>query len=235
MSAITQLAAKTRTKKAAPLVLPDVPVPQVNLLPPEVGAARKADTAKRWAVIAVVGALVLSAAAWGVLQIGYGDAKDKLREAQDQTSALRAEQARYAEVPQILAQQDQLRATRSSAFATDVDWKVYISGAVGVLPEGTALERIDGNVATLMSGEVNPVDGLSAPGIGQVKITARSNTVPDAGALVAAMNSIAGLSEARAESVTLVSDADSTFYRIVVTAQLNQGALRPSPFDNGED
>ena len=231
MSPIAQLAARTKTKKAAPLVLPEIPVPQVNLLPPEVGAARKADTAKRWALIAVVGALALSAAAWGALQLGLADAKDKLREAESQTAALRADQARFAEVPQILAQQDVLKATRSTAFATDVDWQVYIDGLLAVLPQGTALERIEGNIATPMNGEVNPVDGLSAPGIGQVKMTGRSDTVPDAGALVAAINSVEGLSEARMESVALVTEAEGTFYRIVMTAQLNPAALRPSPFE----
>ncbi|MCL2849796.1 MAG: hypothetical protein FWE61_07105 [Micrococcales bacterium] len=230
MSPIAQLANKTKGKKAAPLVLPAVPVPQVNLLPPEVGAARKADSAKRWAIIAVVGAVALSAAGWFAAHLNESAARDRLADARAETNQLTREQARYAEVPMIMLHQDALRASRDAVFATDVDWPVYIAGALALLPEGTHLERIDGSVATSMSGEVPAVDGLSPPGIGQVKITGRTTTVPDAGAFVAAVNSIQGLSEARMESVSLVTDLDGMFYRVVLTAQLNESALRPSPF-----
>ena len=236
MSSIAQLASKNKAKKSAPLVLPAIPVPQVNLLPPEVGAARKADVAKRWAVAAVVVAVLLSAAGWGLVQMGQSAATDRLNDAEAETVRLRNEQQRYAEVPQVLAQQDLLRATRSAAFATDVSWATYIGGALGVLPAGTALERVEASVTTPMNGEVPPVDVLDQPGIGQMTITGRSTTVPDAGALVGAMNSIQGLTEARVVSVTLVSDPDAgTFYRVVMTAQVNQDALRPNPFDDGED
>ena len=232
MSAIAQLASKTKAKKSAPLVLPAVPVPQVNLLPPEVGDARKADVAKRWAVVAVVAAVAVSAGGWFFFQQQQSAAQDKLTAAEAETTQLRHEQQTYAEVPQILTQRDAVRATRSLAFTTDVDWPTYLSGVLGVLPEGTSLEKVEANVATPMSGEVSAVDTLDQPGIGQLKITARSTTVPDAGALVAAMSSIQGLTEARVASVTLVASPDGAdFYRVVMTAQLNHDALRPDPFD----
>ncbi len=235
MSSIAQLS-KNKGKKSAQLTLPAVPVPQVNLLPPEVGDARKADVAKRWAVIAVIAAVVLSAAGWGVAQMGQSAADDKLSDAQAETAQLRAEQQRYAEVPQVLAQQDLLRATRDAAFATDVDWATYLGAALNVLPAGTSLEKIDANLTTPMTGEVGPVDSLDQAGIGQLTIVGRSSTVPDAGAVIAAMNSIQGLTESRVTSVEYVSDPDDgVFYRVTLTAQVNQDALRPSPFNDGED
>ncbi|MCL2091425.1 MAG: hypothetical protein FWH11_09450 [Micrococcales bacterium] len=232
---IAQLS-KSKPKRSAPLVLPAVPVPQVNLLPPEVGAARKADVARRWAVVAVVVAVVLSAAGWGVAQMGQLAAADRLDQAQTETAQLQVEQRRYAEVPQVLGQQDVLRATRDAAFATDMEWATYLGGALGVLPDGTSLEKIEARLSTAMTGAVSPVDTLDQAGIGQLTITGRSPTVPDAGALVAAMSSIQGLTEARVTSVAYVSDPDDgVFYRVVMTAQVNEAASRPNPFDDGKD
>ncbi len=235
MSSIAQLA-KSKGKKSAPLVLPAVPVPQVNLLPPEVGDARKADAAKRWAVVAVVVAVVLVAVGWGVVQMGQSAATDKLNQAQSETAQLRNEQQKYAEVPQIQAQQDALRATRDTAFATNVDWATYIGGTLGVLPQGSSLEKIVGTLSSSITGPVAPIDGLDQPGVGQVTITTRSLTVPDAGALIAAINSIKGLTEARVTAVELISDSDvGLFYRTTLTAQVNEDALRTNTFDDGED
>lgn len=235
MSSIAQLA-KSKGKKSAALVLPAAPVPQVNLLPPEVGDARKADVAKRWAVVAVVAAVVLSAVGWGVVQMGQSDATSKLNDAQAETAQLRTEQQRYAEVPQVLAQQGALRATRDTAFATDVDWATYLAGALNVLPDGATLESIDASLSTPMTGAVTPIDSLDPAGVGQLTMVGRSATVPDAGALIAAVNSIQGLTESRVTSVEYVSDPDDgVFYRVTLTAQVNEDALRPNPFDDGED
>ncbi|MDR3068189.1 MAG: hypothetical protein LBU50_01620 [Cellulomonas sp.] len=232
---IAQLS-KTKGKKSSQLVLPTVPVPQVNLLPPEVGDARKADVAKRWAVIAVIAAVALSAIGWGVVQIGQSTADGKLNDAQAATAQLRAEQQRYAEVPQVLAQQDVLQSTRDAAFATDVDWATYLAGALVVLPEGASMEMLEATLSSPMTGEVAPVDALDQAGIGQLTIVGRSLTVPDSGALIAAMNSIQGLTETRVTSVEYVSDPDDgVFYRVSLTAQVNQDALRPNPFSDGED
>jgi len=231
MSITTPTFAKNKAKKSAPLVLPALPVPQVNLLPPEVYAAQKAGGIKRMAVIAVVVAVVVAGAGYFFATTRQSAAQNRLDDAQAQTRRLTAEQARYAEVPQILAQQETLRAGRSTAFAIDVDWPTYITGALAALPEATSLEEIQATMSTPMTGAVSPVDGLDAAGIGRLTITGRSLTVPDAGMLVATMNSIEGFSEARVQVVELISSADAgVFYRTVMTVQLNAAAMRPDPF-----
>ncbi|MCL2454185.1 MAG: fimbrial assembly protein [Micrococcales bacterium] len=238
MSTATKPLGPSKSKKgkgAGSLVLPSMPVPQVNLLPPDVYAARKVDGIKRGAVAAVIAAALVVAAGYGLALWAQNEATSRLTDAQAQTARLISEQARYAEVPQVLAQQSSLRATRTVAFSTDVSWPLYISGMLAVLPENTGIERIQAGLSTPLTAPVSALDALGEAGIGQLTITARSLTVPDAGALVKALSSVQGFSDARASSVDIVDDADDgVFYRITLTVQLTADAMRDDPFGDGE-
>ena len=98
---MTALADPPRTKKGPQTVLGGLP--QVNLLPPEVRAARGLRNLKRWLAMALVLVLVLCAAVFALAKFTKMAADDDLASAQSETQRLQKEQQKYAEVPRVLS------------------------------------------------------------------------------------------------------------------------------------
>jgi len=187
-------------------------LPQVNLLPPEVRAARGLQSIKRWLVIALLVVLVVCALMWLWAQSVQSGAQADLENAQQETARLTQEQAKYAEVPRVQAQLVQAALGREIGMTTDVVWKPYLDAIAAVLPEGASIDTFGMTGATPMTGAPEVSDVLAAPSVGQLAFGARSVAVPDAAALMDALDSIPGFSDAFVTSVQVQTDEVSGVY-----------------------
>ncbi|MGN8245523.1 PilN domain-containing protein [Cellulomonas soli] len=189
-------------------------LPQVNLLPPEVRAARGLRATKRWLGLGLVATLALCVAGYGAALISGGLADAELVEAQAETARLQSEQAQYAEVPVVLNALAQATAARQLGMSTEVQWKPYIDAIAAVLPAGVSIETFTVTAATPMAAAAAPSDPLQAAGMGSIQFTTRSSTVPDVAAWVDALNSVPGFSSAWVGSSTLTSDESGAYYAV---------------------
>jgi hypothetical protein len=167
-------------------------VPRVNLLPPEVLAARRFRTLQRRLGAAVAGTLVVAGLAVVWAQSGLASAQDDLAATQAQAVQLQAEQTKYAEAPKVLANLDAARTARASALGTDVAWYQFLSDLALNTPVGTGLS----SVAISMTGSVNATAStvpLVPAGLGDVKVTGKAVRFPDVASWLDSFGQVHGL------------------------------------------
>ncbi len=198
--------------------------PQVDLLPPEVRAGRKLGQTKRLLVLAVLAVVLLAVLGWVYAKFTLDSANQDLADAQVETDRLTAEQAKYAEVPQIQGQLSRANNALSSATATEVLWKPYFEALRAVTPAQVSYESLQ----VTMSNDPNAAtsgDPLQQPSLGQVVFTARSVTLPDIAAWMDAVSAVPGLSDPWFTQASMTDKDGSVYYQVSGTVQITSTAL----------
>jgi len=215
---------KGRGRSGAGTVLPGT-LPQVNLLPPEVRAARNLRTTKRWLLVSLVLTVVACVIAFGMALLASASAADELAEAQDETARLQQEQAQYAEVPLVLGMLQQTEAARELGMSTEVQWKAYVDAFTAVIPVNVSVEALTVTQASPMAAGPAAPDALREAGIGQIRFEGRALTLPDVAAWMDALDAVPGFVDASVEAVQGSEEVDSgVFYQITTTVQVTQEA-----------
>ena len=235
---MTALLERPRSKAAASIV--GVTLPQVNLLPPEVHAARGLRRTKRMLGMVLLGAVALCGLAWVYGIFETSSANDELAEAESETTRIQGQLAdpKYAEVPLVIGALQANEKALPLAMTTDVAWSTYVNAIAAVLPEGASIDTFQVTFATPMSGAAEPGDPLQAPSLGQITFSGRSVTVPDTAAWINALNSIPGFADAWVSSAAVTDDEDSgEYYAFQSTVQVSEGALthKYDPADPADD
>lgn len=219
---MTAVAERPRTRGGSGFVAGQ---PQINLLPPEVRAARGLKTLRRLLVMALVLVVLLCAASWVFARNDKSSAAAGLTAAQGRTAQLKKEEQKYAEVPQVLGLLESTTRARALGTSTEVLWSPYYLAIAAVLPAGVSLD-------TLQIAQVSPTapapsvaTPLQAPSIGAIQFTARSKTLPDTAAWIDALNSIPGLGDAWVSTALIQGDGTTaSYYNVTAAAQVRQQA-----------
>ena len=201
-----------------------VALPRVNLLPPEIGAARRLRKlqvglgAGVGASVLVVGALVLAAAGQ------VADAQDGLDASKARGAALQSETNKYADVPAVYAAVDAKKAQLSLAMGKEVRWSYFLNDLSLVTPGKvwltnlTVTEPVDNLVAAAA-----PASGLQTPGIGTVTFAGKGSQHNDVAAWLRALAGQKGLADPyfTRSSQELVGDTPSVSFdsQAVITDQ----------------
>lgn len=211
------------SRKASTLAAP--PLPQVNLLPPEVRAARTLSRVKGWLAVSVLVVLVVAGGGYAYAHLDQQDAQRALDDAQAETTRLLAEQATYAEVPQVLGTLATARSAQQLGMSTEVLWADYLAAIAAVVPEDFSIETIVTRGATPIELPEPPADALQAPSIGTITVTGRSVTVPDTSAWLRALEEIPGFADPYLTVTTRTEEDGEEFYETTTTVQVTDRAL----------
>lgn len=185
MTATTQQAAKNGA-----LELRSGMLPQVNLLPPEVRAARGLTVTKRILGLALVGVLILCGVGYAVSLAVSASAAASLAQVQDEAALLKAEQAKYAEVPVVLANLKRTTDARTLGMSTDIQWKGYLDAISAVLPANVSIQTLTMAQQTPSAAAAPPADPLHQQGVAAIAFTGRVTALPDGAAWIDALNSV---------------------------------------------
>ena len=199
-------------------------LPQVNLLPPEVRAARGLRKIKRWLAVGLVVTLLACAGVYALGLLAASQAADELVTAQDETARLQTEAAKYAEVPQVLSALDGATAVRTLGMATEVEWKGYLDAIAAVLPADVTIETLAITGATPMTPAALPADPLQGPSVGLITFTGQTTTLPDTAAWVDALNSVPGFADAWVSTATVGELEAAISYTVASTVQFTDAA-----------
>jgi Tfp pilus assembly protein PilN len=165
-------------------------VPQVNLLPSEILDARRFRTLQRRLAVVALSVVVLCGLGVVRSQVGVVSARHDLGTIQVEGARLRAQQARYADVPTALAELDRVKAARETALATDVAWYQFLTDLAVNTPAGTQLT----SVTIAMDGRSSAADSLLTPaGLGTVTLQGTALKFPDVAAWLEAVDRVHGL------------------------------------------
>ena len=203
------------------------PLPQVNLLPPEVSAARGVRRTQRWLAVGLLVVLVLCLMGWGGSMLVQDAAQDDLVQAQGDTAAIQAQTQQYAEVPQVLQQLDQAEQAQQYGMAADVLWANYIGAIVAVLPPDVKIESISSTLSTAAQAATLTPDPLTPGGIGELQLVGRTTTLPDTADWIEGLDGVPGFAGVRMSTMAVAADADdgTTFYRVTLKVQVTDDAL----------
>jgi hypothetical protein len=221
---MTTLLDRPKARSASATALSGL-LPQVNLLPPEVYAARNLRKTKRWLLIGLAGVVGACITVWGLSLVSAATAASDLVTAQEDTARLQLEAEKYKDVPIVLGQLDDVRTSLELGMSTDVQWKSYVDAVAAVLPAEASIDNYAVTFATPMIGAAVPADPLVKPGLGQLAFSSRAVTVPDTAAWVDALNSVPGFSGAWVSSSILSEDEHGVYYTVSATVQLSDEVL----------
>lgn len=199
--------------------------PQVNLLPPEVHAARGLRTVKRWAVLGLASCLLLVGLVYAASAFQLAQARDDLTAAQSDTTRLQQEMTQYAEVPLVLNELEQVEQARTLGGSTEVLWRPYLDAVRAALPAEATLRSLGVTGATPITSAAPPMDPLQPQSVGQLTFTAVTPAVPDAAAWSDALAAIPGLVDPRIQSVVRDEATGTAGYLVTGTVQYDESAL----------
>ena len=175
-------------------------VPRVNLLPPEILAARKLRRTKAALGATVAGVLIASGGLYLLAQNSADARAQELAVAQTETTRLKTEEAKYAEVPRVMAQVDAAKEARDQALSTNVAWYRYLNDLALTYPEAVWLENITATVAAstdaaapVPTAGANP---LATPGIGTVTFSGKALQHSDVASWLDVLASTDGFADA---------------------------------------
>lgn len=152
---------------------------QVNLLPPEVRAARGLARIKMWLGVAVLVAVVMAAGSVALATLDQQSADDKLADVEADTARLQGDLAEYAHVPVVMAALDRETTVRGYGMSTEVLWRPYFDAIAATAPPGVRIENMKVAGATPLSQTAAVLDPLAATGAATVEFTAQAATVAD--------------------------------------------------------
>lgn len=199
--------------------------PQVNLLPPEVRAARSLSVVKRWLAIGLVVVLAVVALGYGAAVLARSAAETELAAAEDTQMALRSEEAKYAEVPRVLNAIKATTDAREAGMATEIAWRSYLDAVSAVLPAGMSIDDFTftgPSPTTAGTASADPLQGLS---IGTLSLQLRSTTAPVTSDLLDALDALPGIDSPWVASVATAEEEGTTYYAVSLSAVFNDAAL----------
>lgn len=198
---------------------------QVNLLPPEVRDARSLAVAKRWLGIGLIATVALNGLGFAGAHMITSAAESELVDAQSETALLKAEEAKYAEVPRVLNALSQTDLARQIGMSTEISWKPYLDAITSVLPTGVSITTFTLTGPSLSASNSVQTDALTSPGIGSITFDGRTKTIPDTAAWLDALSSVPGFADPWVSSVTIAEEEGVVFYSVSTTVQLSDSTF----------
>lgn len=200
-------------------------IPRVNLLPPEITAARtfrRTQVGLGTCVLLVVGAIT------GVFLHSLataGDSADSLAAEQSRTSTLQGQQAEFGQVPVVLAQLEAAETARATAMGSDVLWYRYLNDIATTYPENVWLGGLTATASSAAAPAVPSTDPLATPGIGTISFTGSALSNQDVASWLDVLAETGGFADASMSDATRTERAGQTVVDFTTGVVLTDDAL----------
>ena len=205
--------------------------PRVDLLPVEVRRHQQNLRLRRKLGGAVVGAALLSAAAFGGATVLDLQAESRLAAERMRTDVLLAEQAEYAEVIDVNRRIGLIEAARSLGTSTEVLWKRILDEYRSALPDGATITSAALTGRAPWEPQAAPAGPLRSESVAEVAITAVTPAVPDATAWLRRIAELPTIADASLNTIASVEGNWTT----TVTFNVNtEGLAGRFPAAHGE-
>jgi len=214
---------RARVRKTSTTGLPGLP--QVNLLPPEVRAARSLSVVKRWLALSLVVVVALVGIAYVAVAMTRAQAVERLADAEARTVMLRTEERKYAEVTPVLAAIDSVTRGQMAATETEILWLPYLDAVTAVMPEDVRVSSFMLTGPSPTEPSVSAPSVLGKPSIGALTFEASSRTLPDTAAMLDALASVPGLQDPWASSISLTEVDGVVQHSVSLSVQLADATL----------
>lgn len=126
--------------------------PRVHLIPPAVLARKQGKSLRRRLGLAVVGVIVLVAVGLGLATLSTAASQNSLLAAQQQTTSILQEQAKYGIVTKVQADASAIKSSQKLVTAQEILWTPFYRNFQKTLPSDGAINNITANLDSPLSG-----------------------------------------------------------------------------------
>ena len=220
-------------------------LPQVNLLPPEVGQRRARSRQRIIAVLILMVFLVFMAGLGYWIFTLKAQAQERLVDAQARNAELQEEATGYQEVPVVRQLLANITDARAYTGASELNFNDFFGSIEAVLPDVIELDTITISKVGLTSNASESSGPFARPDIGSITFSGTSTEPVDAAELAEALEVIVGIEQVRitttARALEEGTEEDGggggdVIYIVDGTARITIEALsdRFAPEDRGE-
>ena len=199
-------------------------VARVDLLPAEIGEARRFKRLQRGLAAALLGVVALSGAAYVITAGHVTSAEEALAAEQAKTPALLAEQQPYAEAPKVIEQVEAVARMQMEAAAYDVAWYGYLDALATRAPAGLDLTTLSFVITPPAVGGAPVTDPLAVPGIGTLEVTGKTRSQDKVATWMEQLATVPGITSPALSSSTL--ETESGVITFNTKATLTDAALQ---------
>ncbi len=201
------------------------PMPQVNLLPPDVRSRRAMGGVRIRALLVVVAVVAVLAVIIVSSLFSLTNAEADVAEKEARVVALQSEMTQYAEVPKVKSQLAGTLTAREFGMSNEFMWAEYFQAIQSVAPEGWTLTDFSAVLPTPMEDAQGNANPLAQPSVAVISFTGRAATVPDVAEWLEGMATITGFSDPLVSTSEIAEEEGVVYYETMATVQVNIAAF----------
>ena len=196
--------------------------PRVSLLPPSIRQKRRQTKTARRVALALVGVVVLVAAAIVATTFIAGQMNQQLLNEQAQTQSILQQQGKFVEVHAVQDQVSLTKAAQQVGASTEIDWKGYLTKVQNTLPETVVITSVSLDSASPLGPYAQATAPLQGSRVATLTFSVTSPTLPEVPVWLDALSTLPGYADAVPGTVTM--EADGT-YTSDITLHVNEKAF----------
>lgn len=199
--------------------------PQVNLLPSDMRDARKDRMVKRLLLLVLAIVIGLCVVLY-LFAVGlHVNASNKLEDAQAETAKLRKEKASLQYVVATYTQLEGTELAEYIAMSPEINWKTYIDGIAGTIPDEQSLIRVLAGSDTPTGIVSNGDHAMLKPRVGTMEFETFSDSYPDIGHWLAALEAVPGLHDAYFDTTEIELFDGNVIYKTETRVEMGSSTL----------
>jgi hypothetical protein len=197
----------------------------VNLMPPELIAARKLKSARKLFIIGFALVLVLGVAGYTLAVIAHGSATTELASENSRTTQLTAQQRQYQGAVQIQGTISQVQTKLAGLLTDDVDMATLVGTLRAKLPAAMSINQLTvtintGLAPTSPASGAAALDASGATHIGGVVLSGSAKKISDVSSYVDALGTVPGVVSPYPASSSSSGNIVQWSVQLTLTAQL---------------
>ena len=197
--------------------------PRARLLPREVADRKRGASIRRTVVIGLVGAVLISAAGYGLASWQAIQSSIALADAQARTTELIAEQNKFVEVRTLSQLKDSIVDAQLVGGGSEIDWNTYYKAILPTLPDGMILDSFIVNTQTPLQSPPASANPVAEPRVASIVFVVGTSDFGAIATWLRSLESLPGYVDASATSA--VASAETSVYAASVTLNIDEGAL----------
>jgi Tfp pilus assembly protein PilN len=202
---------------------------RADLVPEELVLTRRIRELKRRIMIGLAGLLVVLIVWYAVSGLGTSSARDDLSSAQQSTTDLHRQQAKFAPVVSAQAQATQISSSLQQLMVGDVRWESLLARIRASAKNGVVVANIDASMAAIVDGTgLSVLNQTGKQAVGTLTISGTAKDQNAVAAYVEALGKVKGLAAPFPANVSNFDQAYAYSISVIITADALGGRYVPT-------
>jgi hypothetical protein len=195
--------------------------PRVHLLPPQVLARKRGRALRRKLGVGLVAVIILVVLGVGLASLSLASSQSALLTAQQESSSILQQQAKYGDVLKIKADAVTIQSGQKQATAQEISWQPFINSFEATLPADASITTMNASIDSPFAVAPPITDPLQGPRVATVTATL-SMSQPEIAGWLDTLPALKGFVDVTPNSIALGTGSS---YIVSITLHLSKDAL----------